>query len=386
VKKLLMAFLIVSGCGPMTSNENDSGQPTTDAGVAVDSGTAVADGGISLDASASDAGEPSDAGMGFDSGTFLDSGVDAGIYIDSGIFDAGAVDAGLFDAGFPMVDRTSPQLYKFQFTAAQADPDAGVALGNQLAALDTRVDSKGFLVVYLHGAGVPTTCGSVAHADYLASRGFHVVSPCYASDYGVGNCGTTIGECRLEAFDGIDRTPVISIAPSDSIEVRVTAMLRRLQTLNPKGDWRFFIANNKPRWDRIIVSGISHGASTAGVIAKVRLVSRAVMLSGPLDSNQAWLTLPPLTPATNQWGFTHSVDPQHMGHLDAFTALQLPGAPQRIETGTAPWSGSHRLFTSIDAGTPTASHSSTEAGNNSPKFPDGGYRFGAVWNVMYESP
>lgn len=354
-----MVLMLITACGPALVMEPD------DAGVSPDdAGVAFEDAGGTLDAGAEDAGP--DAG-----------GVDAG-----GV-DAGALDAGASDAGSLQVDRSSPQLYRFQFTAGAADPDAGVALGNQVAALDTRVEPKGLLVVYLHGAGAPSTCGSVAHADFLAARGFHVIGPCYVSNYGVGNCGADIGGCRLEAFDGMDRTSVIAISRADSIEGRVVKMLERLQALNPKGDWQYFVVNGQPRWERIIISGISHGASSAGVIAKVRPVARAVMLSGPLDTGQAWLAQASVTPPERQWGFTHAVDPQHAGHLGAFTALQLPGTPQRLEAGSAPWGGSHRLFTALDAGNGDQSHSSTQAGSTSPRAPDGGYRFGDAWDLMY---
>lgn len=343
------AALLIAGCG--------APQPAADAGADV------------FDAGIADASVP-DAG-----------GVDAGER-DAGPADSGT-DAGAIDSGVLVVDRTNPQLYRFQFTAAAADPDAGTALGNQVAAFDTRVAPRGYLVVYLHGAGAPGTCGSVAHEDFLAVRGFHVIGPCYSSNYGVGNCGNDIGSCRLEAFDGVDRTTVIDITRSDSIEERIIRMLGRLQTLNPQGGWEYFLVDGQPRWDRIIISGISHGASTAALIAKVRPVARAVMLSGPLDTGQAWLTMSSITPADRQWGFTHSVDVQHAGHLAAFGALMLPGAPQRIESGAPPWSDSHRLFTSIDAGNSDQSHSSTQAGGGSPRASDGGYRFGDAWDLMY---
>ena len=244
MRRLVLMAMVMMACDPGAVGEPDGG---TDAGERRDAGELI-------DAGATDAGRP-DAGA-------LDAGE-----VDAGPADAGTLDAGPADSGVLVVDRSNPQLYQFQFTAAAADPDAGRALGNEMAALDTRVAPKGLLVVYLHGAGAPGTCGSTAHGDFLAQRGFHVIGPCYVSDYGVGNCGNDVGGCRLEAFDGVDRSNVIAIMPPDSIEVRVVRMLQRLQTLNAKGDWQYFIVDGKPRWDRIIISGISHGASSAGVIA-----------------------------------------------------------------------------------------------------------------------
>lgn len=361
-RRALTLTLLLAGCSGMV------GETDEDSGVVED----VDAGGVEADAGAPDAGQAVDAGVVEDAGEE-----------DAGFEDAGAADAGEPDAGFPNVDRSNPKLYSYSFKAQSIDADAGRWTGNELARLDTRVPSKGILVVYLHGAGTQTTCGSGSHQDLLAARGFHTVGPCYASDYGIGICGADIGGCRLEAFEGIDHNPAIAITPNESIEVRVVKMLQHLATLNPQGDWGFFVVDGKPRWDRIIISGISHGASTAGLIAKVRPVVRSVMLSGPLDTNQAWLTWSSVTPADRIYGFTHTGDPQHPGHLAAFEDLVLPGTPVRIEDAGRPYLDSHRLFTSVDAGD---SHGSTQAGGSSPKLRDGGYVFVPVWEQMYGVP
>lgn len=279
----------------------------------------------------------------------------------------------------PMVDVSDPQLHQFEFKPDQADPGAKLALGNQHAQLDTTVTPLGKLVVYLHGAGAPGTCGSKSHGAMLASLGFHVVHPCYVSDYGVGNCGDDIGGCRLEAFEGVDHHDLIDIQPPDSIETRVVRALEYLQVQHPGGDWQFFIDAGKPRWSHIIISGISHGASTSGLIGLVRPVDRAVMLSGPLDSNQAWLEWGPITPIDRFYGFTHTGDDQHPGHLDSFADMQLPGEPTVVDGAMAPYADSHRLVSSA----PTDDgHGSTQAGGSSPKEGDD-YVFLPVWRTMY---
>jgi hypothetical protein len=308
---------------------------------------------------------------------------DAGV-LDAGGPDAGGVDGGgsdasVVDAGGPRVDRRMPQLFQFQFRPSAVEPDAGRANATQLVALDTRVAPLGQLVISLHGAGPQTTCGSAAHNTLLASFGYHVISPCYLSDYGVGNCGADIGGCRLEAFDGVDRTPVIDVRRAESIEGRVVRMLEHLATLNPQGDWGWFLVGGAPRWDAIVLSGISHGASSAGLIGLNRRVARVVMLSGPLDTNQAWLMGSSLTPKDRFFGFTHQRDPQHSGHLSAFDVLAVPGAPVNVDTTPRPWT-SHRLFTNADAGDP---HGSTQLGSGSPRLPDGGARFAPVWEALY---
>ena len=262
---------------------------------------------------------------------------------------------GVPDPG-PNVDTSDPQLYETTFKPEEADPAAALVLGTQPAYLDTRVEPRGLLVVYLHGAGTPTTCGSSEHSKVLAGFGFHVVDPCYSSAYGVGICGDDIEGCRLEAFEGVDHHPFIAIDRANSIEGRVTKMLEHLATAEPAGDWRFFLEGTggapedvRPRWERIVISGISHGASTSGVIGLHRSVARVVMLSGPLDSSQAWLaSTSTLTPRDRFYGFTHEDDGQHTGHLAAFTTLSLEGAPVDVDVTAPPYAGSHRLVTNAE--------------------------------------
>ncbi|MDP3278412.1 MAG: hypothetical protein Q8Q09_24700 [Deltaproteobacteria bacterium] len=280
----------------------------------------------------------------------------------------------------PMVDRRMPQLFSLSFRPSEADPMARVADGTQLVHLDTRVAPLGRLVVYLHGAGRPSTCGSNEHGRVLASYGFHVIAPCYISDYGVGVCGNDIAGCRLEAFDGTDRHPAITIARADSIEERVVRALQLLVRRNPQGDWGYFLDAGRPRWGSIVISGISHGASSSGVISQVRGVERAVMLSGPLDTNQAWLMRAGMTPVARLWSFSHTADSQHMGHLASIATLGLAGPPTNVETTAAPYANSHRLISSLMT---TDGHGSTQAGGVSPRDAMGNYRFDRAWRTMY---
>lgn len=292
----------------------------------------------------------------------------------------GAGGAGGSDPG-PNVDTSDPQLYTLNFKPNEADPAAKTRLGIQPAYLDTRVAPRGLLVVYLHGAGAPGTCGSTAHEQQLASLGFHVLGPCYTSDYGIANCGADIEGCRLEAFDGQDHHPFVTITPPESIETRVAKGLAYLQTKNPKGDWAYYLDGDKPRWSKIVISGISHGASSSGVIGLHRLTNRVVMLSGPLDLDQAWLKKTPLTPVARFFGFSHTADPQHPGHLAAFESLGLPGKSTTVDGAMPPYGGTHRLETSAAT---SDGHSSVQAGGTSPKMGTK-YVFEPVWNYLYTS-
>ncbi len=289
--------------------------------------------------------------------------------------------SGNVDPG-PQVDTTDPQLHEAKFTADAADPNAKARLDTQLAYLDTTVPAQGILVVYLHGAGTPATCGSTEHVKMLAKLGFHVMSPCYISDYGVDNCGADIEGCRLEAFEGVDHHAFIDIQPPDSIEMRVVKGLEYVQTQIPQGDWTYFLEGDKPKWSKIIISGISHGASSSAVIGLHRSVQRVVSLSGPLDSGQAWLAKPPLTPRERFYAFSHTADSQHVGHLQSFEDMGLMGMPVSVDSTAVPYDQSHRLITSAPT---TDGHGSTQAGGVSPKDMNGAYQFLPVWQTMYLS-
>lgn len=271
--------------------------------------------------------------------------------------------------------------HDFTFKANDADPAAKQSLGNQGAYLDTGVKSKGKLVVYLHGASdaALTNCTNGEVANVVTAMGYHLFTPCYNSYYGVDKCKDDIGGCRLEAFEGVDHTPVIDIAPADAIEPRIVAAMKYLKTKYPGGDWGYFLDGDKPRWSDIIIAGISHGASSAGIIGKVRATERVVMLSGPLDTKQAWLSMTSLTPVDRVFGFTHTADPQHPGHLEAFETMKLPGTPTSVDGAKSPYGGSHRLQTSAAT---SDGHSSTQPGGSSPKS-GGMYVFLPVWKYLF---
>jgi hypothetical protein len=113
-----------------------------------------------------------------------------------------------------------------------------------------------------------------------------------------------------------------------------------------------------------------------------RSVHRVVMLSGPLDSDQAWLEAEPVTQRERFWAFSHTGDGQHTGHLAAFETLELLGDATSVDGTSPPYGDSHRLITSAATGD---GHGSTQAGGSSPQMA-GGYLFAPVWRQLYVEP
>lgn len=268
------------------------------------------------------------------------------------------------------IDRTTGSLQHFAFKPSEADRRVTVRDATQHAYLDTRVEPRGKLVVFLHGAGNPESCGKPKLAQLVAGFGFHWLAPCYESGYGVGNCGDDIGGCRLEAFEGIDHHDRIAIARPDSIEERVAKGLAFLQTKHAAGDWQYFLDGASPRWSQIIISGSSHGASSSALIASRRLTHRVVSLAGPFDVGQAWLKSEKKTPIDRYFAFTHTNDKQHAGHLKSFADLGLLGEPFVVEDQLPPFGGAHRLVANV--------------GENGHGLVSGGEpRYRRVWSYLY---
>ncbi len=252
------------------------------------------------------------------------------------------------------------------------------------------------LVVYLVGANAKPF-GSRPMLQMLARFGFRVLCPMYATDYNISKVCQAPDEpdddchkkARLEAFEGGDQSPHLDISRANSAEERVARLLKQLGTQDPEGGWASYLDGDKPRWADIIIAGHSHGASTAGLVGKVRRVNRVVMLSGPYDSrggNPApWIAMPSLTSADRFFGFSHAKEEQNAGHLKAWQTLKLGtmGAPVTVDGGEAPFGGSHQLLTALPPDGTSSPHGTTTAGKATPNNADGSYKLEPVWRYLF---
>lgn len=252
------------------------------------------------------------------------------------------------------------------------------------------------LVVYLVGANAKPV-GSRHMLQQLARMGFRVVCPMYATDYNIVKLCSGEGgadedchkKARLEAFEGGDHSPHIDISRANSAEERVARFLSDLAKTDPDGGWGAFLDGNKPKWSQIIIAGHSHGASSAGLVGKIRRLHRVVMLSGPFDNrdNQPapWTRMDGVTPVDRFFGFSHSNEDQHAGHLKDWEAMKLStlGAATSVDDAKPPFGNSHQLVTSHPAMGKGNAHGTTTAGRASPLNADGTYRFEPVWRYLF---
>lgn len=206
-------------------------------------------------------------------------------------------------------------------------------------------------------------------------RGFHVLGvnlPVFNTAYATRNFN---GDCRLEAFDGVDRCADFAVTPAESVTGQVTQSLKDLQTMFPEEDWGYFLdADGSVRWSDVGFTGHSHRAQSATRFAVAVCAYRAVARSGPRDNVcgtgqakadfdpqnppydpncapakiSAWLDDVPKTPLDRFFGFVGKMDDEYGDIQFTMEHLKFVGKPVNVSTAKAPYDGSHRFY--ADAG------------------------------------
>lgn len=202
----------------------------------------------------------------------------------------------------------APQRYDLAKRASEIDPrakehpeikfafidDKGKPAELQHAVVDTRVPSQGRLVIWLmgHNQGL---------FERVASYGYHGIQPHYAN-------GWFAGVTKEQYEDG-------------------TGL----------------------RWEKVILSGISHGSTTAARFAMHQKVDRVVMFSGPRDNTQTWQGEASATPSNRFFGFTHILDGGWVGdhYCRSWQLLKLHnhGSMVDVDNAKPPYGNTRRLIT-----------------------------------------
>jgi hypothetical protein len=300
-----------------------------------------------------------------------------------------------------------PQRYNFTARASQIDPrvqahpeidflidnENGKPADLQQAAVDTRVAPKGRLVIWLmgHNQGL---------FDRWSSYGLHSIRVHYANKWFSICCKEKpVGEhcrgnIRLEAATGEDFSEDVSIPKPDGMMERTYQFVKWLSKEHPQGKWEQFLSADGSglNWDKIIVSGSSHGSTTAARFAKHQKVARVVALCGPRDNFQSWQALPSATPANRYFGFSHVLDggwtADHYCRSWELLGLHNYGPIINVDSTKPPFENSRRLITDFDVGgNARRAHSSVQPGGSAAKGPDGKtFLHEDVWRYLYTHP
>lgn len=259
----------------------------------------------------------------------------------------------------------------------------------QHAVVDTRVPSRGQLVIWLmgHNQGL---------FDRVASYGLHGIQPHYANgwfgklDAKVRDDGTSLGKIRLEAATGEDHSPLVDIPKPDGMQQRSIQFVKWLARENPAGHWEQFLTDdqNDLQWEKVIISGMSHGSTTAARFAKHQQVARVVMFSGPRDQFESWQGFPSATPANRYFGFTHVLDGGWTGahYCRSWQMLGLAqfGPLVNVDEIAAPFGNSRRLITDCNVDkNPNRAHTTVVPGGSAVKDEKGQYIHESVWRYLF---
>ena len=299
-----------------------------------------------------------------------------------------------------------PQRYEFTARVSKIDPRArahpeidfvfekgGKPADLEHASVDTRVKPQGKLVIWLMGYSTPLF-------ERVNSYGAHAIQVHYANGW-FGQFGTNpppaddkfLGKIRLEAATGEDFSEAVNIPKPDGMMERALQFVKWLATENPPGRWEYFLTDDgqRLRWDRVIISGSSHGSTTAARFAKHQRVDRVVMFCGPRDQYETWQGLPSATPANRFFGFSHVLDDGWTGdhYCRAWELLGLNqfGAIVNVDKTGPPYGNTRRLITGADVKNDAKrAHSSVVPGGAAVKDANGKFIHEDVWRYLFTHP
>ncbi len=317
----------------------------------------------------------------------------------------GDIVRGIIAEPLPAFDDPQPQRYTLQARASEVDPrtteypEIGFVFGSsqkpadlEFASVDTRVAPQGKLAIWLmgHNSGL---------FERLNEYGVHAIGVSYARQWFGKLCrpqpadAYARGRVRLEAATGLDVSDELNLLPPDGAAERALQLVQWLSKENPQGKWEQFLADDgsRLRWDKVILSGASHGSTTAARFAIHQRVERVVMLCGPRDQDQDWQGLPSATPANRFFGFSHVLDGGWSGdhYCRSWELLGLHefGPIVNVDASQPLYQNTRRLITAADVGgDANRAHSSVSPGSSSPENAQGDKLFEPVWRYLYNHP
>ena len=261
------------------------------------------------------------------------------------------------------------------------------------ASVDTRVAPLGKLVIWLMG-------NSPQLFERVNSYGLHVIRVHYANGW-FGKFGKEpppaddqfLGKIRLEAATGENFSDAVDIPKPDGMMERAYQFVKWLAKENPQGRWDYFLTDDKTglRWDRVIISGASHGSTTAARFAKYQRVDRVVMFCGPRDQYETWQGLPSATPSNRFFAFSHVLDGGWTGghYCRSWELLGLHqfGPIVNVDKTAAPYGDTRRLITDADVKSdPKRAHSSVTPGKAAVTDASGKFIHEDVWRYLFTEP
>jgi pimeloyl-ACP methyl ester carboxylesterase len=237
---------------------------------------------------------------------------------------------------------------------------------------NTAVSARNELLIFLPGSG-----GKPNGNDYFdklaANLGYDVIGLMYPNNPSIGSlCDIdTDPDCylktRLEIIDGIDRTTLVNVNASNSIENRIIKCIKYLNINYPSQNWgQYLDINDAIIWNKIAIAGHSQGGGHAALIAKNHQVSRVLCFASPKDNYRTptvanpqylgiiapWINQNNLTPKENYFTFTHAADNTGATPAEQLAIFNLLGLNQIapyiiVDSNSSPYNESRILVTNL---------------------------------------
>jgi hypothetical protein len=342
----LLSFVAANACSSSEVSNNPSSAGSTSSPVGQAGSPTLPVGGASQAGSLGSGGTGSLVQAGASSGASPAVGGSAGGVAAGG--SAGSVSAaGTSSGGGGLEPGDTPPWRKLNVIAATGEHTHGSA------GVDTRAKLLGKLAV---DVGV----NSGSYSSWLAKRGYHSIGApcgaCAAPNLGAGR--EAVGTCREGEFA--------------NTAASVKATLTSLQQQYSEEDWGYFLnQDGSVRWSDVAITGMSHGATTAAVAARVSVrMWRVVSRSGPRDNGcgkaggvctlplstpsydaacapkdvAAWLDTPSKTPINRFYGLVGTTDVECGDIMFNMQYAKYPGAPVLWNMPGAVLTGTNQFF------------------------------------------
>lgn len=251
--------------------------------------------------------------------------------------------------------------------------------------------------LFLMLPGSNGTPGGYKLVSQTAARlGYHAIGLMYANSFtvdalaGDSSDRDAFEKVRREIIDGTDRTNLVSLNRTNSIENRLVKLLQNLQAQQPSDGWGQYLDGDKIRWGQVVASGHSQGGGHAGMIGKMQSLARVVMFAAPQDYMSVyrapadWLAKAGLTPNELYFSFMHVSDPGANQQRQARQRLNLPEA-RLIDGLPAPYGQARQLETAVAPASSGAQafHNSVAVDGSTPKLADLSPAFRPVWDYLF---
>jgi hypothetical protein len=229
------------------------------------------------------------------------------------------------------------------------------------------ISAKTPLVVFLSGTGNQPRDSAVL-LRFAVTQGYRVIGLEYDDNPGVSqvcpgdpdlNCA---GDFRRMRIYGDGPSHTVSNPSAESIDTRLTMLLKWLAAKSPGQGWGAYVKDGHPDWSQIVVAGASQGAGMAAFIAKRTLVRRVVLFSSPWDWTRGrgpapWLSQASSTPPDRWYAEYHRREVTAGALQVAYAALAIPqdhiyvfdrDIPARFADAARHWDNPYHGLTMMD--------------------------------------